>query len=129
MNVFEQVVQFNISIIGIEARPHQLMDHKEVEFTSKALDEERVELLLAHNDGDIIGCIDALLDSIYFAVGALHKLGLTPAEMEACMTAVHESNMTKKKGVTDRGHENDAIKPDDWVPPEERIGAILDGGI
>jgi predicted HAD superfamily Cof-like phosphohydrolase len=127
MSVFKQVVEFNASIIGIEPREHGLMNGEEAEFTSKALDEERVEFLDAHKSGDIIACVDALLDNIYFAIGGLYKMGLTPEQMEKCMTAVHEANMTKKKGVTDRGHENDAIKPAEWIPPEERIGRILDG--
>ena len=127
MNVFIHITEFNREIIGIEQRPHGLLNQDEVEFTSKALDEERVEFIQAHQSGDFIGAIDALLDSIYFAVGGLYKMGLTPDQMAACMAAVHEANMTKKKGVTKRGHENDAAKPEGWISPEERIGKILDG--
>ena len=44
--------------------------------------------------------------------------------------AVHKANMTKKRGAqAKRGNdENDAVKPDNWLPPEEAIGAILFGG-
>jgi predicted HAD superfamily Cof-like phosphohydrolase len=124
---FDQIVEFNRDIIGIAPRPLGMMDQNEADFTVTALHEEVREFETAQATGNIIGCIDALLDGIYFAVGGLYKMGLTPEQMSKCMTAVHEANMTKKKGVTNRGHENDAIKPTGWVSPEERIGNILDG--
>lgn len=127
MNTFKQIVEFNRDIINIPARPLGLMNQDEVNFTVEALHEEVREFETANNSGDIIGCIDALLDGIYFAVGGLYKMGLTAEQMEKCMTAVHEANMTKKKGVTHRGHEHDAVKPDGWKSPEQRIGDILDG--
>lgn len=126
MSVFHQVVEFNRDIIGIQPRTKGMLYLEELKFTAKALNEEQIELVEAHNGGDFIGCVDALLDSIYFAIGALYKMGLTPEQMERCMTAVHEANMTKKKGMTKRGHENDAVKPETWIPPEERIGQILE---
>lgn len=123
--VFHQVVEFNQTIIGLKPRPQGMLAASEAMFTSQALDEERVEFLQSHNSGDFIGCIDALLDGMYFAIGALYKMGLTPEQMAECMTAVHQANMTKKKGQTKRGHEDDAIKPEEWIPPEQRIGEIL----
>lgn len=124
--MFAEVVQFNQEVIKIQPRQLGLMKDEEVKFTEAALLEEIEELMEAHENGDIIGCIDALIDGIIFAIGALYKLGMTPDQMRECFLAVHQANMTKKKGVTSRGHENDAIKPEGWVSPEVRIGQILE---
>lgn len=58
---------------------------------------------------------DALIDLIYFALGALHQAGV---DTQRVWDAVQLSNMTKRKGVTKRGDDNDAAKPVDWVPPD-----------
>lgn len=125
-NVWEQVIQFNRDIIGVQPDGMALLNNDELNFTVKALREEVEELREAHGHGDFIGCVDALMDSIYFAIGGLYKLGLSADQMEKCMTVIHEANMAKRKGVTDRGHSNDAIKPEGWVSPEEKIADILD---
>lgn len=129
MDAFKQIVEFNQQIIKIEPRPLGLLSLDEMTFTCRAVNEEMEELRQAHNAGDVIGSVDALLDSIYFAVGGLYKLGLTAEQMEKCMDAVHKSNMTKVRGTTARGHENDAVKPEGWVAPEEAIGMVLDEGV
>lgn len=58
---------------------------------------------------------DALVDLMYFAYGELHKMGV---DTEVVWNEVHRANMTKVRGQTKRGHENDASKPDDWTPPD-----------
>ena len=73
--------------------------------------------------------IDAIIDLKYFAVGVLYKMGLSPDMQKACCTAVHSANMEKKLGtVAKRAVEGaaDAVKPEGWVSPEERIIEILD---
>ena len=94
------------------------------------MNEEVQEFSDAHIIGDYVGCVDAMIDLMYFAVGVMYKMGVTPDKINLCMTAVHESNMGKKLGVNYRrgdGKAADAIKPADWVSPEERISEILDG--
>jgi hypothetical protein len=44
------------------------------------------------------------------------------------MMAIHTANMTKKRGMTSRGSEEDAAKPAEFVPPDQVIGQILLGG-
>lgn len=58
---------------------------------------------------------DALVDLIYFALGALHQAGV---DTRRVWTAVQHANMTKVRGITKRGDDNDAAKPDDWTPPD-----------
>lgn len=127
--VFENIIEFNQRVLGVSPRPLGLLNLAEVEITVKCLNEEVVELELAHEEGDFIGAVDALVDNIYFAVGALYKLGLTGVSIEQCIKAVHAANMEKKLGVNERrgdGQAADAVKPEGWVGPEERISLILD---
>jgi len=128
MNSFEQVVTFNQQVLGIHQRELGMLPENELKISKKCLDEEAQELVDAHNAGDYIGCVDAAIDSIYFAVGVLYKLGLTPQQMADCFTAVHEANMEKKLGVNAKRASGaaDAVKPEGWVPPDIRIANILD---
>lgn len=99
------------------------------EHLKKALNEEADEFMQGHTDHDFIKQIDSCLDSIYFALGGLYKLGIRADQVEAMFTAVHTANMAKVKGKVASRHVEgavDAIKPVNWVPPEEAITKILD---
>lgn len=125
------VVEFNEEILGIRNRKKGLLNESELRITEEALCEEVGELIQAHESGDYLGAVDALIDNIYFAIGALHKLGVTPDEMRACFKVVHQCNMTKHFGRKDGrgdGLAADAIKPEGWSGPEEQLGEILNGG-
>ena len=127
--IVKSVIQFNQSVLGIEPRRLGLMSDAENEITVKCLREEADEFELAVKEGDYIGQVDSLIDSVYFAVGAMYKLGLTAQQIDACMDEVHSANMAKCKGVNEKrgdGSAADAVKPEDWVSPEERIGSILE---
>ena len=116
-------------MLGIEPRQLGMMPKAESDITAKCLREEVDEFELAVTEGDFIGQVDAMIDSVYFAVGALYKLGLNADQINACMDQVHEANMAKRKGVNAKrgdGSAADAVKPEDWVSPEERIGQILE---
>lgn len=129
-NFVDQVVEFNQRVLKIDQRPIDMLKTSEFEISMKCLQEELDEFEEAFKSGDIIGCIDAIIDLKYFAVGVMYKMGLTPDHMKQCMTAVHEANMEKKLGVNaKRAVEGaaDAVKPEGWIPPEERIANILDG--
>ena len=74
--------------------------------------------------------VDALVDTVIFALGGLARLGLTEEQAEACFNAVMDANFEKKRGTKEsRAVEGvaDAIKPEGWVGPEQRIKAILTG--
>lgn len=129
-NQFNQVRDFNKYILGIPHRNMGLLNEDELGISIKALNEETIELMEAHQNEDYVGCIDAMIDLVYFAYGVLYKLGIhDPSLFREIFDAVHISNMTKVKGVksTRQGFDDaaDAIKPENWKSPEDRIISIL----
>lgn len=129
MSFAHQVIDFNQKVLKIEVRVHAPLAVHEHDISIKCLEEEIREFKEAHETGDFIGQIDAIIDLQYFAMGMLYKMGLTGEQIDRCMTAVHEANMEKKLGVVARrgdGTAADAVKPTDWVAPEQRIGEILE---
>lgn len=121
------IIQFNQIVLQIEPRPLHPLQGGELSATIKAFEEELNEFKEAIHTGDFIGQIDALTDLKYFIDGALYKMGLTAEQINEINYAVHEANMQKKLGVVEkRGNPlGDAVKPEGWVSPEERIGRIL----
>lgn len=129
MTFVNQVVDFNQQVLRIGQRKVDMLQQNEFEISMKCLQEEIDEFEEAYRKGDIIGCIDAIIDLRYFAVGVLYKHGLSADTISKCDTAVHEANMEKKLGVVAKRASNgaaDAVKPEGWISPEERIIEILD---
>lgn len=123
------IVDFNQKVLGIAPREKNMLNESEFDISIECLQEEVREFMEAHISGDFIGCIDAIVDLRYFAVGVLYKLGLTAEQIEQIDQAVHDANMQKKLGKKEGrgdGVAADAVKPEGWVSPEERIAAILD---
>ena len=129
MEFAEAVVQFNKEILDIPQRSPASLISTELMHGIKCLDEELREFCDSAEQDDYIGQIDALIDLMYFATGILYKLGLTPAQIHQCQMAVHDANMTKKKGTVAKRNTGapDAVKPEDWIAPEARIAKILLG--
>jgi len=126
--VVDSIVTFNQRILEIDQRPVGMMNVEEVEHTLDCLNEEVDEFSLAASMSDVVLSIDSLIDLIYFAVGAMYKFGLTKEQIEECILAVHEANMTKRRGVVERRAVDgaaDAVKPEGWQSPENRIAKIL----
>jgi predicted HAD superfamily Cof-like phosphohydrolase len=74
---------------------------------------------------DLVEAVDALADTIVVAKGSGHSLGLP---VDAALEVVHETNMTKvgPDGRVVRHPVTDKIeKPAGWVPPTEKIRALL----
>lgn len=130
-NLFvEQVLLFNQTLLKIGHREIGLLNPQELEYAVKAIDEEKQEFFEAHHKQDVIGAVDAVVDLMYFGIGFLARMGLNAEQISACMSAVHEANMSKKlsHSVSKRvAGVADASKPADWVGPEERIAHILGG--
>lgn len=123
-----QVIEFNRDILGIAARAIEPLNFTESSHLIKCLNEETQEFKEAYEYGDFIKQTDSLLDLVYFALGGLYKMGFTADMTAEIFTAIHEANMTKKKGKVahrDTGAA-DAVKPNGWIPPEQRIADILD---
>ncbi len=126
-NIVSDIIDFNQIILGIRQRSPQLLYSEEYNISIKCLLEEIQEFQEAHAEENLVGCIDALLDLVYFNVGVLYKLGLDENDIHQCFGAVHLANMTKKKGVNAKRDTGaaDAVKNDSWVGPEQRISGII----
>ena len=123
------VIEFNRDLLGIAQRQVQPLDLEEHTHLSMALQEELKEFNDAVMQGQIVESVDALIDLMYFAVGGLWKHGLTHEQIVKSMRAVHAANMLKRKGKVAKRYTGaaDAVKPEDWVAPEEAIQEILAG--
>lgn len=129
---FHRVRDFQEEVIKLDKPERGMLDAAQLELAKNQMIEEVDEFITAHEHHDYIGAIDAMTDLMYFAIGNLHKLGLSPVEMEKIFAEVHNCNMTKKRGVVERrgdGSAPDAIKPEGWVGPEIRIAMVLEGQI
>lgn len=58
---------------------------------------------------------DALIDITYVVMGTAVSMGLPWQEL---WDDVHRANLSKKVGVTKRGHKKDLVKPDNWIGPK-----------
>lgn len=89
-----------------------------VQVRANLLVEEANEFSTAVIEKDLPGAADALIDTIYVAVGSLLLLEL-PAEQ--LWDEVHAANMRKRPATLHnlgkRG-EHDAVKPEDWRAPD-----------
>ncbi len=140
-DIVDKVVFFNQEVLGIAQRKPQVMALNEQEITVKCLHEEVQEFMDAYDtcmaDDNTVKqefeipyvaeMADAMIDNIYFAIGALYKLGLTADQIRRCMYAVHDCNVQKKAGKNAKRDTGaaDAVKPEGWVGPEAKIQTIL----
>jgi predicted HAD superfamily Cof-like phosphohydrolase len=128
--IIDSVFDFNEQIIGVaESKALNPLTQAERDWTIKAWYEEIDEFKEGFAQQDIVKMADSALDLVYFAVGTLKRMGLTREQAVACFSTIHIANMTKKKGgQAKRGDfADDAGKPEDFVPPDQKIGQILFG--
>jgi predicted HAD superfamily Cof-like phosphohydrolase len=72
-----------------------------------------------HNDEDSqVDSLDALLDTIYIAVGELHKLGLKPHQIVDALQIVHNANLAK---IGQKDSEGKVCKPEGFTGPEKEL--------
>lgn len=123
-----RVFDFNARVVGVQPRLLGTITpaDPEIEWLVGVLQEEAQELAEA---GNLVEQVDALVDSIIFAMGGLYRLGLTDEQALKCFHAVMDANFGKKAGQKE-GREvegvKDAVKPEGWKGPEARIKEILD---
>jgi predicted HAD superfamily Cof-like phosphohydrolase len=123
-NLIQRVVTFNYSVVKIGERTHgQMLSAPEADWLKTALKEEADELKDATT---LVDQVDACGDAIIFAIGGMARMGLTPLDIDRVLHAIMDANFEKKAGVKP-GREGapDAVKPEGWVGPEERIKVIL----
>ena len=80
--------------------------------------EEVAELLAAHQDGDSIEQLDALIDILVVTIGALHSMGV---DAEGAWNEVMRTNFAKinpETGKVNKRHDGKVLKPEGWQPPD-----------
>jgi predicted HAD superfamily Cof-like phosphohydrolase len=128
MSIFKKVEKFNSDIIGINRNVATELSPEEHKWLVGALKEEISEYDVAFNQHDFVGQIDAIIDLIYFAAGALTRMGLSAEISNHIFNVVHQCNMQKVKGrkqERDISSDLDAVKPEDWSDPSSAIMDIL----
>lgn len=100
-------------------RYKQVFDHK---LTFRLLDEEVDELYRASTD---IDKLDALVDIVYVAIGAMWKLGLSPEQITQAIHVVCDSNDSKEVERVEAFVKANMNKGPNFVPPEPRLQEIL----
>lgn len=127
LGVIDRVFTFNELIVKIKKDRIQLLQGDELTWLMRVLAEETDELRVAQTTTDQV---DALIDLTIFALGGLYRLGLSNQQAIDCFNAVMDANMEKRAGQKVGrviGEVADAIKPEGWVGPEQRIAEILNG--
>ena len=81
------------------------------------LTEEVQEFGFANNMSDLDGCVDALIDTVYVALGTAVMMGVSEDQFRKCWLRVHEANMKKEVKKID-GHKFGVSKPANWQAPE-----------
>jgi len=83
--------------------------------------------IMWHTSGHVIADVDRLdkhLDAIVFCFGSIFKLGLTPQQAIRALSIVADANMQKlTAGKDEHGKQ---MKPEGFIPPEEKLQKILD---
>ena len=127
MSIFKQVSAFHTEVLKTPP-PNSAVRTLTEKWSKKTvicLTEELDELKEACVLNDRAAAADALIDSIYFAAGALVQLGVNP---DHAFNIVHEANMKKVGRVKpSRGLDDDAIKPDEWISPDLAVLFDPDG--
>ena len=115
MGMINDVYEFQTKVLGNEFPDRRTPANDELKSQTLVRLREEVD---EYEEADLLSDqADALVDLIYFALGAAHQCGV---DIERVWNDVHAANMRKVKGVTKRGDDNDAAKPDDWEPPTHR---------
>jgi len=73
-----------------------------------------------------VDTLDALVDIVYVAVGAMHKMGLDELGIYQAIHAVCDANDSKSVVKTKAHVKANVDKGADFVPPEARLQEILD---
>ena len=71
--------------------------------------------------------LDALIDIVYYSIGAMWKMGLTPYEIDQAIDVVCDANATKDIDKVPPYIKANIDKGDGFIAPEPRLQEILDG--
>lgn len=98
-------------------RSPRYMDWERLRVRIDWMNEELTELAEA---SDLTGQVDALVDLIYFALGAAVEMGV---DLEPVWKLVQKANMAKEGGK--RREDGKVQKHEDWEGPEDAIAREL----
>ncbi len=86
--------------------------------------EEINEFLEATEKQDIVEQADAMIDTIYFALGTLVEMGVEPDQL---FEIVQHANMSKlfPDGKTHYNEMGKVIKPDNWENPHKKLALTI----
>lgn len=114
--MYTQVEDFLRKVKIAQAAQPTLLDNETMVNRYNHMFEELSEFAQSNNMSDLHGCVDALVDLVYVALGTASMMGLTEDHWEDCFERVHLANMTKKHGPVE-GHKFGVVKPDDFEAP------------
>jgi len=119
-NEFEMVKEFHKAFNHPYANKPTLMNMDRAIKRIVWMNEEINEFSQATKNQDIYEQVDALIDLIYFALGTLVEIGVTPAEIFAI---VQKANMNKlfPDGKPHYNEVGKVIKPTGWEDPHNKI--------
>ena len=120
--MYDKVKEFRLKLKLPVSDVPALLQPEHMSFYARFIMEELSELMRAHEKETMVDAADAITDLIYVAMGCAHHMGLP---LEQVFNVVHDANMQKTPGSTNRGVKQDAQKPEGWQPPEEKINKIL----
>jgi predicted HAD superfamily Cof-like phosphohydrolase len=92
MSMQDQVREFHKTFGAPVAAVPRLLTRERYELRKSLIEEELVEYMVAFEKGDIVEIADALGDILYVVLGTALEHGMN---MEAIVTEIHESNMSK----------------------------------
>lgn len=117
--------KFNVNTVVSTLSSSQLRDY--LKFRLDMVQEEVSEAHKAYLERDADGVVDALIDTIVFAIGTLDAFSVDAYE---AWNRVHSANMAKEPGIKPERPNKygfpDLIKPAGWKPPthEDNVGVI-----
>ena len=114
--MYSQVEEFLRQVKIKQAAQPTLLDNDTMVNRYNHMFEELSEFAQSNNMSDLHGCVDALVDLVYVALGTASMMGLNEDHWEDCFERVHLANMTKKHGPVE-GHKFGVVKPDDFEAP------------
>lgn len=89
------------------------------EFRVDFMLEELHEYRMAHNQGNIVDQLDALVDLTYVVLGTAYLHGF---DFNEAWRRVHAANMAKVRAASEvdskRGSAYDVVKPEGWTAPD-----------
>ena len=119
---FGEVCDFNMQVIQMPIKENfEFLTGERYAWFKDVINEELDELKAALLASDPAGCIDAIIDLLYFGYGRLYEMGVSYDQFCDCWEAVHGANMKKVLGNKGRGSDIDAVKPEGWESPEKNF--------